>query len=155
MSRGNDQGLFLFNLFNDKAIISVPQPFRWLLAKLISTRRAPVAKEIYGEIGGRSPIVPLTQQQAAALEKRLNEKVVFISIFKHLFELGNIVGLNGQQIVMIAETCQVFAIGFTGRVGKACRSVCASVKGAFHTQYANRLVGVFTTRVRHDLGIDV
>ena len=66
---------FLFNLFNDKAIISVPQPFRWLLAKLISTRRAPIAKEIYGEIGGRSPIVPLTQQQAAALEEHLNEKL--------------------------------------------------------------------------------
>ena len=64
---------FLFNLFNDKAIIGVPQPIRWLLAKLISKRRAPVAKDIYDAIGGRSPIVPLTQQQAAALEKLLNE----------------------------------------------------------------------------------
>ncbi len=65
---------FLFNLFNDKAIINVPQPFRWLLAKLISKRRAPVAKNIYAAIGGGSPIVSLTQQQAAGLEKLLNER---------------------------------------------------------------------------------
>ena len=46
---------FLFNLFNDKAIISAPQPLRWLLARLISRRRAPIAREIYGKIGGGSP----------------------------------------------------------------------------------------------------
>ena len=62
---------FLFNLFNDPAIIGVPGPLRWLLAKWISARRAPVAKSIYEEIGGASPIVPLTQQQAVALEKEL------------------------------------------------------------------------------------
>ena len=38
---------FLFNLFNDKAIIGVPQPVRWLIARLISTRRAPIAEKIY------------------------------------------------------------------------------------------------------------
>lgn len=59
---------FLFNLFSDPAIISVPQPFRWLLAKLISTRRAPIAKEIYDHIGGKSPLLELTQDQARALD---------------------------------------------------------------------------------------
>ena len=29
---------FLFNLFNDKAIINYPNPFRWILAKLISPK---------------------------------------------------------------------------------------------------------------------
>lgn len=62
---------FLFNLFNDPAIISLPQPFRWLLAKLISGRRAPEAAKIYEELGGRSPLVPNTEMQAAALEKAL------------------------------------------------------------------------------------
>jgi len=62
---------FLFNLFNDKAIIGLPQPLRWLVAKLISTRRAPVAQEIYGHIGGKSPLLELTQAQAAALEASL------------------------------------------------------------------------------------
>ena len=52
---------FLFNLFNDKAIIGLPQPMRFLLAKLISARRAPIAREIYEHIGGGSPLVPNTE----------------------------------------------------------------------------------------------
>jgi ferrochelatase len=62
---------FLFNLFNDRAIISLPQPARWLIAKLISRRRAPVAREIYAKIGGGSPILANTETQAAALEQEL------------------------------------------------------------------------------------
>jgi len=63
---------FLFNLFSDAAIIQVPQPFRWLIAKIISSRRAPIAREIYAQIGGRSPIVPETKRQAEALERVLS-----------------------------------------------------------------------------------
>ena len=50
----NEVEPFLFNLFNDPAIIRVPSPFRWLLAKLISKRRAPIAREIYAKLGGSS-----------------------------------------------------------------------------------------------------
>jgi ferrochelatase len=72
---------FLFNLFNDPAIIRLPNPFRWLLAKLISTRRAPVATEIYAKMGGRSPILPQTEAQAAALQAALGEGFrVFIAM---------------------------------------------------------------------------
>jgi len=60
---------FLNNLFLDPAIINVPQPFRWLLAKFISTRRAPIAEKIYAEIGGKSPLLDLTIEQANALDK--------------------------------------------------------------------------------------
>lgn len=63
---------FLFNLFNDPAIIGLPGPFRWLLAKLAAKRRAPVAREIYGHLGGGSPLPALTREQAAALEAQLN-----------------------------------------------------------------------------------
>lgn len=59
---------FLFNLFNDPAIIGAPTPIRWLLAKYISARRAPVARGIYRMLGGRSPLVPETEAQARALE---------------------------------------------------------------------------------------
>ncbi len=62
---------FLFNLFNDPAIIGLPQPLRWLLAQLISRRRAPVAQEIYAHLGGGSPLLPNTEAQAAALEQAL------------------------------------------------------------------------------------
>ncbi len=59
---------FLFNLFNDPAILRLPAPLRYLLAHWISARRAPVAREIYNQIGGRSPIVEQTEVQARALE---------------------------------------------------------------------------------------
>lgn len=64
---------FLFNLFNDPAIIRLPKWPRWLLAKLISSRRAPTAQKIYDELGGGSPILPNTQAQARALEAALGE----------------------------------------------------------------------------------
>ncbi len=63
---------FLFNLFNDPAIIGLPRPFRTWLARLISKKRAPKAAEIYKEMGGKSPILPNTQAQAEALEKSLS-----------------------------------------------------------------------------------
>ncbi len=65
---------FLFNLFNDPEILSIPSIFRYPLAKFISKRRAPIAKNIYREIGNRSPILELTQQQAMSLEKSLTTK---------------------------------------------------------------------------------
>ena len=43
---------FLFNLFNDPAILNLPSFIRYPLAKFISKRRAPIAKDIYREIGG-------------------------------------------------------------------------------------------------------
>ena len=63
---------FLFNLFNDPAILNLPSFFRYPLAKLIANRRAPIAKKIYSELGGSSPILELTEKQALALELKLN-----------------------------------------------------------------------------------
>ena len=63
---------FLFNLFNDPAIINLPNFLRYPLAKLISNRRAPIAKKIYQELGGSSPILKLTKEQSKALETKLN-----------------------------------------------------------------------------------
>ncbi len=65
---------FLFNLFNDPAIISIPSIIRYPLAKFISKRRAPIAKNIYREIGNKSPILELTQNQAKSLENSLLKK---------------------------------------------------------------------------------
>jgi protoporphyrin/coproporphyrin ferrochelatase len=63
---------FLFNLFNDPAILNLPSFFRYPLAKLIANRRAPIAKKIYQELGGSSPILELTKEQSKALELKLN-----------------------------------------------------------------------------------
>ncbi|MDX1581517.1 MAG: ferrochelatase [Alphaproteobacteria bacterium] len=64
---------FLRNMFSDKAILGAPNPVRWALARLISKRRGPVAREIYEQMGGGSPIVANTKAQAEALEAVLKE----------------------------------------------------------------------------------
>ena len=59
---------FLFNLFNDPAIISLPGILRTPLAALISSRREESAKANYAIMGGGSPLLPETRKQAEALE---------------------------------------------------------------------------------------
>jgi len=65
---------FLFNLFKDPAIIDLPNPLRWLVAKLISKKRLKEATEIYQNLGGKSPILEQTELQIKALEKELNSE---------------------------------------------------------------------------------
>ena len=72
---------FLFNLFYDRAIINIANPWRWLLAKLISWRRNITAQEIYKKIGGKSPLLSQTKLQAAALEKKLINDGFNVKIF--------------------------------------------------------------------------
>ncbi len=62
---------FLFNLFLDPAIIGLPVFLRAPLAAFIAWRRAPVARAVYAKIGGASPLLKLTEEQAAALERAL------------------------------------------------------------------------------------
>ncbi len=62
---------FLFNLFNDPAIIRAPKLLRYMLATFISRRRTPKATAIYEEMDGKSPILENTDAQAEALEKAL------------------------------------------------------------------------------------
>lgn len=71
---------FLFNLFTDPAIIGLPQPLRWLVAKLISKRRAPLAQEIYKHIGGKSPLLELTEEQAQALQIAVRKKLQGVEV---------------------------------------------------------------------------
>lgn len=66
---------FLFNLFNDRAIISAPQPMRFLLAQFISRSRAKFARDNYMLMGGASPILPETVKQADALEAAIGKRV--------------------------------------------------------------------------------
>ena len=74
---------FLFNLFNDPAIIGLPWPLRPLMARIISRKRAPIARDIYDKLGGGSPLLALTREQAAALEESLGslgEAKVFVAM---------------------------------------------------------------------------
>jgi ferrochelatase len=71
---------FLFNLFNDPAIIRLPTPLRLMIAWLIARRRAPVARAIYNRLGGGSPLLANTQAQAAALTAALNDPAVRVFV---------------------------------------------------------------------------
>ena len=72
---------FLFNLFNDRAILRLHQPLRWAVATLIAHRRAALALAIYRQIGGCSPLLAETEAQAKALEDRLGgEARVFVAM---------------------------------------------------------------------------
>jgi ferrochelatase len=63
---------FLYNLFSDRDIIKIGpaflQPF---IARMIVKRRAPKSAANYRDIGGKSPLRELTEQQAGELEKLL------------------------------------------------------------------------------------
>lgn len=65
---------FLFNLFNDRAILELPQPFRFLLAGLIAMIRHKTAKAIYAQMGGASPLLSETKTQRAALKLALEAR---------------------------------------------------------------------------------
>src|ERR1700710_747006 len=65
---------FLFNLFRDPAIITLPAVARYPLAALISTTREKLAQANYALMGGASPLLAETGAQARALEAALKGK---------------------------------------------------------------------------------
>lgn len=67
--------VFLNNMFNDKRIISAPQPIRGMIAKLITWRRKEEAKANYAHLGGKSPIISYTQELIKALDKEVDASV--------------------------------------------------------------------------------
>ncbi len=64
---------FLLNLFSDPAILRVPFFVRPLLARIIAAARTKPATANYAILGGGSPLLGLTQEQARALEAALPE----------------------------------------------------------------------------------
>ena len=63
---------FLENLFTDPAILRVPGFVRPWLGRFIAARRTKAASENYAILGGRSPLLELTEDQGRALEAALN-----------------------------------------------------------------------------------
>ncbi len=68
---------FLYNLFSDPDIIDFPLSFlfRKRLARYIAKKRSPKIREHYHHMGGKSPILELTEGQARALETKLRESI--------------------------------------------------------------------------------
>ena len=66
---------FLVNLFSDRDIIELLGPrVQPLFARLIAKLRGPAVRRNYASIGGGSPQLRLTREQAGALEARLNRQ---------------------------------------------------------------------------------
>ncbi len=63
---------FLVNLFTDPAILRVPGWLRAPLGRLIAWRRTKPALENYMILGGKSPLLELTEEQGEALQAALN-----------------------------------------------------------------------------------
>ncbi len=62
---------FLGNLLTDPAILRVPDVIRPWLGRFIARRRTPEATRNYAMLGGRSPLLELTEAQGAALQAAL------------------------------------------------------------------------------------
>jgi ferrochelatase len=153
---------FLFNLFNDPAIIRLPGVFRTLLAKLISRRRAPVAQEIYGHLGGSSPLLPQTEAQAAALKTKLTATAgndsyeVFVCMrYWHPFSAeiaAKVKSYDPDEVILLplypqfssTTTASSFEdwhkaakkVGLTASTGQLC---CYPVEGGLSKAYAELL----------------
>lgn len=67
---------FLYNLFMDPDIIGIPfgQLFRPFIARKISKKRASKVRSYYEKIGGGSPLLKLTLEQAGALQAALKDE---------------------------------------------------------------------------------
>lgn len=101
---------FLFNLFYDRAILQIPNPFRWILAKIISRNREGDAINIYKKLGGKSPLLDETKAQAKELEISLNKEKnqhfkTFVSMrYWHPFSLEtikNVISFGPDQIILL------------------------------------------------------
>jgi ferrochelatase len=68
---GEQRAPLLVNLFTDPAILRVPGFIRPWLGKLIAWRRTAPALENYMVLGGKSPLLELTVEQAEALQAAL------------------------------------------------------------------------------------
>lgn len=97
---------FLKNLFNDPAIIGLPWPLRPLLAETVSRRREKQAREIYGRIGGRSPLNEETAAQGRALEAALGADVRVVVAMRYWHPLvedtvAEVAALKPDRIVLL------------------------------------------------------
>lgn len=122
---------FLFNLFNDPAIIGLPGPLRTALGRLIAGRREEAAKANYALMGGASPLLPETKKQAGALEAVLDHALpddevrCFIAMryWRPLVEdvAGEVAAFGPDEIVLLPLYPQ-FSTTTTGSSLKAWRA---------------------------------
>lgn len=109
---------FLRNLFSDPAILRVPWPVRPVLARLISRRRARVARGVYDRLGGGSPILAETLRQRAALGAALGDGYRVFAAMRHWHpmadEVAHDVAAWGPDEVVLLPLYPQFSTTTTG-----------------------------------------
>lgn len=123
---------FLMNLFSDPAILRVPFFVRPLLARIITRARLKPATENYALLGGRSPLLELTQAQAAALEAALPDmdaKCFIAMRYWHPFSLetARAVKAWGPDRVVLLPLYPQYSTTTTGSSLTAWRTAAAQV----------------------------
>jgi ferrochelatase len=129
---------FLLNLFRDPAILRVPFFVRPFLARTIARARVAPATANYALLGGKSPLLGLTQEQAAALEAALPELDVrcFIAMrYWHPFSLeaARAVRQWGPDEVVLLPLYPQFSTTTTGSSLSAWRQAAVKAGLAAHT----------------------
>jgi ferrochelatase len=109
---------FRVNLFSDRAIIRAPIFIRFWLARLIAASSARAAAENYARMGGKSPLLELTQGQAEALEREMGgETKCFIAMrywFPFAHEAARAVKAWGADRVVLLPLYPQFSTTTTG-----------------------------------------
>lgn len=156
---------FLYNLFADRNIINLPFGVRQGVASLISSRRAPLARKNYAHMGGGSPILKETQEQARALEAYIAantrgiEAKVFIGMrYWHPFveeAVREIEAWSPDEIVLLPlypqfsstttlSSFQTFDKAYSGRA-KVTRVCCYSDNDHFIKAHADAITAKIGT----------
>jgi ferrochelatase len=123
---------FLVNLFTDPAILRVPFFVRPLLARVIARARVKPATDNYALLGGKSPLLELTQGQADALAGELADFDVrcFIAMrYWHPFSLETAREVRdwGPDEVVLVPLYPQYSTTTTGSSLTAWREAAATV----------------------------
>ncbi|HQT85446.1 MULTISPECIES: ferrochelatase [Acidiphilium] len=108
---------FRVNLFSDPAIIRAPIFIRFWLARLIAASAQSKAEEGYAMMGGKSPLLELTQRQADALEASLPGSKCFIAMrYWHPFagEVAQAVKAWAPERILLLPLYPQFSTTTTG-----------------------------------------
>ena len=123
---------FLINLFKGPAILRVPFFVRPLLARVIALARTKAASANYAILGGKSPLLELTEEQARALEGALPDMQArcFVAMrYWHPFSdacARDVKAWDPDEVVLIPLYPQ-FSTTTTGSSLSAWRDAAASV----------------------------
>lgn len=131
---------FLLNLFSDREIIKIgPAWLQPVIARILVKRRAPHVEENYRQIGGRSPLRKLTEEQAANLEKELGNDYRCLVAMRYwrpsTIEALAEIKKAGISDITVLSLYPHYSKATTGSSVKELQRVLAEAKTSFNVRY--------------------